>query len=140
MIRKLQAFDSSYFRGKIHFEDDGTKNYLIFQPMYRYFKKIGNTDHISAWNSIGLSRKIIKPLTTSDNSFAPTLSYFGNRARVKVSGSCLKQDKITITHEKIVNIYIVYELSFSGSNNNYPTLENCLFVAAKLTKNADMDK
>ena len=30
---KLQEFDSSYFGGKSHFEDD-TQNYLVFQPMY----------------------------------------------------------------------------------------------------------
>ena len=29
-IVKLQAFDSSYFCYKSHFEDDGTKNYLVF--------------------------------------------------------------------------------------------------------------
>ena len=34
-IITLQAFDSSYFQGKNHFEDDGTQNYLIFQSMYR---------------------------------------------------------------------------------------------------------
>ena len=32
-IKKLQAFNSNYFRGKSHFEDDGTRNYLAFQPM-----------------------------------------------------------------------------------------------------------
>ena len=32
-IAKLKAFDSSYFRGKSHFEDDGTQHYLVFQPM-----------------------------------------------------------------------------------------------------------
>ena len=32
-ITKLKAFDSSYFRGKSHFEDDGTQHYLVFQPM-----------------------------------------------------------------------------------------------------------
>ena len=31
---KLQEFDSSYFGGKSHFEDDDTQNYLVFQPMY----------------------------------------------------------------------------------------------------------
>ena len=46
-LKKLQTFDSSYFRGKNDFEEDGTQNYLVFQPMYKYFKKIGNTDHIS---------------------------------------------------------------------------------------------
>ena len=34
-IITLQAFDSSYFQGKNHFEDDGTQNYLMFQSMYR---------------------------------------------------------------------------------------------------------
>ena len=42
-IIKLQAFDSSYYRGKSHFKDDGTQNYLV---MYRYFKKIGDPDYI----------------------------------------------------------------------------------------------
>ena len=42
---KLQAFDSCCFRGKHHFEGDGTQNYLVFQPMYRYFKKIGDDEH-----------------------------------------------------------------------------------------------
>ena len=31
-IKKLQTFDSNYFRSKSHFEEDGTQNYLVFQP------------------------------------------------------------------------------------------------------------
>ena len=42
-LKKLKKFDLSYFRGKSHFEEDGTQNYLVFQPMYRYFKVIANT-------------------------------------------------------------------------------------------------
>ena len=45
-LKKLKTFDSSYFIGKSHFEEDGTQNYLVFQPMYRYFKMITNTDYI----------------------------------------------------------------------------------------------
>ena len=37
-FKKLQTFDSIYFRGKSHFEEGGTQNYLLFQPMHRYFK------------------------------------------------------------------------------------------------------
>ena len=33
-LKKLQKFDAAYFRGKSHFEEDGTQNYLVFQPMY----------------------------------------------------------------------------------------------------------
>ena len=45
---KLKIFDSSYFIGKSHFGEDGTQNYLVFQPMHRYFKMITNTDYISS--------------------------------------------------------------------------------------------
>ena len=44
------------------------------------------------------------------------------------------------THRKILNIYIVYELGASTSNNNDPTLKNCLFSTVTLTKNTDSDK
>ena len=52
----------------------------------------------------------------------------------------LKQPKISYTHEKVVNIYIVYELGASTSHDNDSTLKQCLFGAVTLTKNADVDK
>ena len=39
-FKKLKTFYSIYFRGKSHFEEDGTQKYLVFQPMYRYFKRV----------------------------------------------------------------------------------------------------
>ena len=51
-LKKLKTFDSSYFIGKSHFEEDGTQNYLVFQPMYRYFKRtagVGNGSYIYYW-------------------------------------------------------------------------------------------
>ena len=39
-FKKLQTFDSIYFRGKSYFEEDGAQNYLVFQAMYRYFKSV----------------------------------------------------------------------------------------------------
>ena len=58
----------------------------------------------------------------------------------KFTGSCFKQSKISYNHEKVVNIYIVYELDASSSNINDPTWKNCLFGAVTLTKNIDIDK
>ena len=118
---------------------------MVFKIIY-YFsycanvlnKGIGNIDHISLWNSKGLSDESIKPPTTSDNSLVPALGYIGTKTRVNFYGSCLKQDKITFTHGTIVNIYIVYEICISDSNNCL-TLENCFFGADKSTKNADID-
>ena len=38
-LKQLKTFDSSYFIGKIHFDEDGTHNYLLFPPMHKYLKK-----------------------------------------------------------------------------------------------------
>ena len=53
-FKKLKTFDSSYFRGKSHFEEDGMQNYLVFQPIKRYFKviaSVGNGSYIYYWKS-----------------------------------------------------------------------------------------
>ena len=39
--KKLEKFDAAYFRGKNYFDD--TQNYLVFQPIYKYFKIVDNT-------------------------------------------------------------------------------------------------
>ena len=39
-----------------------------------------------------------------------------------------------------MNIYIVYKLTGSNSDDNDPTVKNSLFGAVTLTKNADIDK
>ena len=139
-LNKLKTFDSSYFVGKSHFKEDGTQNYLVFQPLNKYFKVITNTDYASSWKSQGLSAESIKPPTTSDNSLAPILNYYGAKTRVKFTGSCLKQPNISYTHGKVVSIYIVYQLGASSSHNNDPTLINCLFDAVTLNKNGDIEK
>ena len=52
----------------------------------------------------------------------------------------MRQNKVRFNHGKVVNIYIVYELSKSINIGDYPTLENCLFGAVSLTKNAAINK
>ena len=51
--------DASYFRGKNYFGDDGMQNYFVFQPMYKYFKKVidstNNIVYVNYWQSKGLS-------------------------------------------------------------------------------------
>ena len=69
----------------------------------------------------------------------PSLDYIGTKTRVKFNENYLKQKKITFNHGKIVNIYIVYEIERSVNISSYPTLENCLFGAVKLTKHVDVD-
>ena len=75
-LKKLKAFDLSYFKGKNHFEEDGTQNYLVFQPMHRYFKRVagvGSGDSIYFWKSKGLSDERINPITTSNYKITPEL-------------------------------------------------------------------
>ena len=80
--------------------EDGSQAYLIFQALYRYFKTITNTNYILSWKSKGLSAESIKPPTTSDNSLIPELSSIDYKIRVKFTGSCLKQTKITYSSKK----------------------------------------
>ena len=47
-LNKLKTFDSSYFIGKSHFEEDGTQNYLVFQSINKHFKLITSTDYVSS--------------------------------------------------------------------------------------------
>ena len=140
MNYKAKTFVSSYFIGQGHFEEDGIQNYLVFQPIHRYFK-IHNTKYISSWKSKGLSNETITLYATSDNSLTPLIDHYGIKVRVKFNGSCLKQsNKLTYSYGANVKTYIVYELGASGSNDNNPTLKNCLFGAATLTKNTVIEK
>ena len=66
------------------------------------------------------------------------MNYYGTKTRLEFR-NCLKQDKSTFNHGKIVNIYIVYKLD-KLYNKSHPTLVNCLFGAVSITKNADIDK
>ena len=78
-------------------------------------------------------------ISTSDNSLNLTLSYYGTKITVKFTGGYLKQPRISYTHGKVVNIYIVYELGASSSSDSDPTLKNCLFGAVTLTENVDIE-
>ena len=75
------------------------------------------------------------------HSLSWLIDYLGYKIRLKFNGSCLTQPKTTYTHGKTVkNIYVVYELTSSSSNDNNHTVRNSLFGAVRLTKNADFDK
>ena len=71
-LEELAKVALSIFSGFILFDgEDGSQVYLIFQPVYKYFKFITNTNYISSWKSKGLSDESIKPFPTSDNSLTP---------------------------------------------------------------------
>ena len=120
-LKKLKTFDSSYFIGKNCFGEGGTQNYLVFQPISIYFKINGKYN--LSWKSKGLSDETITTYAISDNSLTTLIDYYGIKIRLKFNGSCLKQpNKLTYDYGHELNVYIVYELGASSSNDSDPTL------------------
>ena len=81
-LKKLKTFDSSYFKGTNHFQEDGAQNYLVFQPVQRYFKRItgvGSGNYIYFWKSKGLSDNRLNSNAGSNHSIIPELSYYGTK-------------------------------------------------------------
>ena len=64
---------------KIYFEDDGTQNYLVFQPIYKYFS--ANNSNILSWKSKGLRNESIKPPNTSNKILNLTLNFASTKIR-----------------------------------------------------------
>ena len=94
---------------------------------------------ISSWESKGLSNEKTSSTTTSNYNQAQKPVYDNARIKLSFNTDLLKQDKVAYNHGSIVDIYIVYRLAASTGKSSV-TLENCLFGAVKLTKNADIDK
>ena len=92
-LKKLKTFDSSYFISKSHFQEDGMENYLVFQPLNRYFKT-GNSDYVLSWKSKGFSAESITRLSAPNNFLNASLNYLRTKIRERFNGSCLKQPKI----------------------------------------------
>ena len=60
--------------------------FLMFQPMYRYFKQItgiGSGDYIYYWKSRGLSDKNITPPSAPNNFLNLSLEYLDTKERVR---------------------------------------------------------
>ena len=69
-----------------------------------------NSHYVLSWTSKGFSNESIKPPTAPNSTLTSELYYQGTKTVVSFPGACLKQDKVTFNHGKIVNIYIVYKL------------------------------
>ena len=61
--------------------------------------------------------------------------------KFEIIGNYLKQDKMTFNHGKIVNIYIVYEITKNNPiNSNDPIIQNSLFGEIGLIKKSKVDE
>ena len=73
--------------------EDESQNYLVFQPVFKYFQTFTGTNKTFAWKSEGLSEESFKIPITSGKSFSPKLTFIHNRRMGgKFNGDCLIQD------------------------------------------------
>ena len=72
-MKKLITFGLSYFRGKSHFEEDGTRNWFVFQTISRYFKTAyaNDNNYILSWKSKVLSELEIDSIKTANYMLNP---------------------------------------------------------------------
>ena len=100
--KTLQTFDLSYFNSRGYFDDDGSKNYLVFQPLFKSFTRPNVSNRILAWKSKEFSEENIKPTATSDNSLTSKLTLFHNaKIAPEFKESYLKQKDATLTHKNV---------------------------------------
>ena len=74
-----------YFIGKSHFDEHGAQNYLVFQPILQYFTL--NSKWITKWKSKGLSNESLEVVSTTSNSLTPSVNYYGDKVRLRFTGS-----------------------------------------------------
>ena len=72
-MQKLSTFDSSYFIGKSHFEEDGTQNCLVLLV-------IVNDNY---WKSKRLPDEKINSIKTRNHRITRNINYYGNKTRVE---------------------------------------------------------
>ena len=119
-LKKLKTFDLSYFIGKNHFDEDDAQIYLVFQSMLEYFTL--NSKWITKWKSKGLSNESLEVVSTSDNTLTPSVNYYGDKVRLRFTGSVLQQKTVIYNHKKVVNLYVVDEITNFHSISSYPTM------------------
>ena len=128
------AFDIwSLFIGQSYFFNDGAQLYLLFQTFYYTLNRLGSTEKIASWKSIGLSVKKLATPTITDNILPPSFKWYSNSTFCLVfKGSCLKRKNVTCTPTNRTNFFIVYELdTWSRDLNSDFTLNDCWFGGVK---------
>ena len=82
----------SYLHGKSYFDEDGTQNYYIFQPISKYLKVtyVNDINYILSWKSIGLNDAKIESIKTNSYWLNPRMDHYDmTKIRIKFDGSFL---------------------------------------------------
>ena len=101
-------------------------------------------NRISAWKSAGIFNYFDNSNMNAVGNTSGNLRDLKNHGRMHVylSGNYFKQDKTRIpNNNSAINIYIVYKLGpIASSRDTTFTIQNALFGAMQITKNADTSR
>ena len=125
---------ASFNRGFYYYNQ---QSYFLFESKSKSFTK--NREAIHVWISTGIhndSNNTDLFSVNNSNNNSPTLLNKNNRLGVTFNGNYMKQKKLGYAHGKIFNLYIVYELKNRRGDSPDFTVQNGLFGAVKITKNA----
>ena len=129
--------EASFNRGFYYYNQ---QSYFLFKPKSKSFTK--NVGAIHAWTSTGIHNDSNNPdlfSVNNSNNNSPALLNKNNRLGVTFNGNYMKQNKLGYVHGKTVNLYITYELKNRRVDSTDNTVQNGLFGAVKITKNANME-
>ena len=102
-LKKLKLFDLGYLIGKSHFDEDRAQNYLVFQPILSYFTL--KSICITKWKSEELSNETPEVVSKTSNTLTASVNYYGDKVRLRVTGSVFQQKTVTYNHLKVVNLW-----------------------------------
>ena len=69
-----------------------------------------NSNWILKWKSKGLSNESVEVVSKTDNTLTPSVNHYGDKVRLRFTGSALQQKAVTYSHKKVVNLDVVYEI------------------------------
>ena len=132
----------SFNRGLLFYKD---KSYLTYECKLGSFRFGIDSEDISEWKSTGINNY---SSDSNMNAIVDSVGHLPNikndgRIHVHLIGNHFQQNKVIIpTNNNAINIYCVYELdSIASSRDTSFTMQNALFGAMQITKNAtDSDK
>ena len=79
-----------------------------------------------SWKSIGLSDEKLKSI---GDDYSPELWYDKERTYLNFRKDVLVQEKVSYTHDHIVNLYIIYSIPYITYKSAPDTIGQCLFGA-----------
>ena len=118
------------------------QSYLVYDCKIGSFQFTGGK--ISTWKSTGIFNDLGNSNMNAVGDSGGDLPDIKNDGRIYVylSGNHFQQNKVIIpNNNNVINIYCVYEIQpISSSRDTTFTIQNALFGAMQITKNADTSK